>query len=176
MKSIKILTMITSIIWLIACGKSIENQSADEVLQKQTEQAMKESTRQIGMPGIVNFQEKKLMKQIYELRDQENLICYAYLFNRDKGSVGQFIGKCIGYGLPYSTQFSNPQKLVDVNDFGIDSYQSNDAAVIPQPEPNGLFMPEGLSATWLLLIDPETDKPRPVYIEPEIIVSPFKLK
>ena len=136
---------------------------------------MREANRQAGYPAIVNFQEKKLMKQIYELRDSEKLICYAYLYNRNEGKVGQFLGKCIGYGLPYSTQFSNPHKLVDVTDFGIYSFQSNNAATLPQPEPNGLFMPDGLSATWLLLIDPENGKPRPVYVEPEIIVSPFKL-
>jgi len=28
---------------------------------------------------------------------------------------------------------------------------------IPQPDPNGLFMPDGLSATWLMMIDPETN-------------------
>lgn len=40
---------------------------------------------------------------------------------------------------------------------------------------NGLFMPQGLSATWLMMIDPQTNEPRPVYVEPEIIVSPFPL-
>jgi len=46
---------------------------------------------------------------------------------------------------------------------------------LPQADPNGLFMPTSSSATWLMMIDPETNKPRPVYIEPEIIVSPFRL-
>lgn len=138
---------------------------------------MRESNRQIGLPAIINNQEKKIMKQIYELRDQENLVCYAYLFNKDSGKVGQFLGKCIGYGLPYSTQFSNPMKVVDPERVaGHSKYQGEGAFLsMPQPEPNGLFMPEGLSATWLLLINPETKEPRPVYVEPEIIVSPFKL-
>jgi len=35
-------------------------------------------------------------------------------------------------------------------------------------------MPDGLSATWLMMIDKD-GKSRPVYIEPEIIVSPFPL-
>lgn len=47
---------------------------------------------------------------------------------------------------------------------------------MPQSEPNGLFMPDSLSATWLMMIDPDTGEPRPVYVEPLIIVSPFKLK
>jgi hypothetical protein len=150
--------------------------SADKEQLKQTEIQMMEAQRQVGMPAIVNFQEKKQLRWIYELCDQENMICHAYLFNELKGEVGQYLGQCIGYGIPYSTQFSNPQKLVDVNDFGIDSYQANDAATIPQAEPNGLFKPDGMSATWLIMLDPETKEPRPVYVEPQIIVSPFKLK
>lgn len=178
MRSVKFsLIFLGSVMVLIfstSCKESIPVTTEVDI-QSKTEAAMSEANRQVGMPAIVNFQEKKLMKQIYELRDQEDLVCHAYLFNKMTGEVGQYLGKCIGYGLPYSTQFSNPQRVVDVHDFGVESYESNASAVIPQPEPNGLFMPEGLSATWLLLIDPETNKPRPVYIEPEIIVSPFKL-
>lgn len=133
---------------------------SDKAVREKTEKAMIEANHKVGYPAVTNFQEKKLMKMIYELRDREDLVCYAYLVNEYTGKVGQFLGKSIGYGLPYSTQFSNPEKRVS-------GYN------IAQPEPNGLFMPEGLAATWLLLIDPETGDPRPVYVEPSIIVSPF---
>lgn len=169
MKRLFLLLAIVCTTTLFSCRMEVKN-SSDEILQKQTEQSMQEANRQVGMPAIVNFQEKKVMKQIYELRDQENLICYAYLMNERTGKVGQFLGKCIGYGLPYSTQFSNSDKIVN-DPYG---YQTG-GKVIAQCEPNGLFMPEGLSATWLLLIDPKTNKARPVYVEPAIIVSPFKL-
>jgi len=46
---------------------------------------------------------------------------------------------------------------------------------MPQADPNGLFMPEGLSATWVMLWDENTEEFRPVYFEPVIIVSPFIL-
>jgi hypothetical protein len=160
-----ILLLTLTILALSSCGK-IEA-SADKKMQRKTEMAMSEAVKQIGYPAIVNFQEKKTMKAILELRDSEDLICYAYLFNRNTGKVGQFLGKSIGYGLPYSTQFSNPEKRTYQSGYGYHS--------MPQAEPNGLFMPEGLSATWLLLIDPKTGKARPVYVEPEIIVSPFPL-
>jgi hypothetical protein len=178
MKKTNLFLVLIAIIIASCCMSCDRNEkpSADRELQNKTELSMQEANRQVGMPGIVNFQEKKIMKSIYELRDQENLICYAYLYNRDSGTVGQFLGKCIGYGLPYSTQFSNPQKMVSgakMLGYSTESYQT--IQTLPQPEPNGLFMPEGLSATWLLLIDPDTKKPRPVYVEPEIIVSPFKL-
>ena len=54
--------------------------TADNELQKKTEIAAADANRQVGMPAIVNFQEKKLLKWIYELCDQEEMICHAYLF------------------------------------------------------------------------------------------------
>lgn len=47
--------------------------------------------------------------------------------------------------------------------------------ILPQADPNGLFMPTSSSVTWLIMIDPKTNEPRPVYIEPEIVVGPFPL-
>lgn len=163
--------LLLSVLFLaVSCDIPPSTPTSDEVQKKKTEQAMKEATRQVGMPAIINFQEKKNLKSIYEECDQENLICHAYLFNSIKGEIGQYLGKCIGYGIPYSTQFSNPNKNLD--DGG---YNGMANTVMPQAEPNGLFKPEGLSATWLNMIDPKTGSPRPVYVEPEIIVSPFKL-
>lgn len=156
----------------MSCDENRVEMSADIESQAQTEQIMQEANRTVGMPAIINFQEKKNLKWIYELCDQENLICYAYLMNEMTGEIGQYLGECIGYGIPYSTQFSNPERLER------DRWQSGGGYGfgMPQPEPNGLFKPEGLSATWLIMIDPNTKEPRPVYIEPAIIVSPFKLK
>ena len=131
---------------------------------------MQEANRQVGMPAISNFQERKLMKMILELRDQENLVCHAYLVNTMTGQVGQYLGKCIGFGLPYSVQYTSPQKNLDNG-----GYQGMSDTIMPQPDPNGLFMPEGLSATWLMLINPKTGEPHPVYVEPQIVVSPFPL-
>ena len=127
---------------------------------------MDEAEAQVGMPAIKNFQERKLAKMIFELRDQEDLICYAYIKSDYSGKLN-FIGKCIGFGLPYSIQYTSPSYHLDEPDGG-------DLAM-PQPDPNGLFMPEGLSATWLMMVDPETGDARPVYVESEITVSPFKL-
>lgn len=180
MKKIVFLIALFAIVMTSCVETTTKEPSADQELATQTEQAMQEANRETGYPAIVNFQEKKVMKYIYELRDQEDLICHAYFFNEIEGKIGDYIGKCIGYGLPYSTQFSNPEKIVSylraIRGTNSISYEGNGVGTLPQPEPNGLFMPEGLSATWLLLIDPETDEPRPVYIEPAIIVSPFKLK
>jgi hypothetical protein len=135
---------------------------------------MNEAVRQVGMPAIKNFQEKKLAKMIYELRDQEDLICFAYLKSLEGKPV--FLGQCVGFGLPYCVQYSNPEKVVDIEELHRINYPGRGRLTqMPQPEPNGLFMPATLSATWLMMIDPETGDVRPVYIEPEIIVSPFPL-
>ena len=160
--------LILLVILLTSCERA-KNNSADAKQARKTNQMMKEAHRQVGMPNIVNFQQKKLLKMIYELCDKENLICYAYLYNAYTGKIGQFLGKCLGYGLPYSAQFSNPQREVYSGGY------NRGFGSLPQPEPNGLFMPTSSSATWLIMIDPKTKKPRPVYVEPKIIVSPFPL-
>ena len=155
MKKLIIVLMVVLFVF-IGC---VEN--SDETQRVQTEILMKEVNSRIGIPAIKNFQEKKLAKMIFELRDKSNLVCFAYLKSEYTGKL-IFIGKCIGYGLPYSVQYTNPMKRMHV------SY------VIPQADPNGLFMPSGLSATWVMLIDGK-GKARPVYIESDLIISPFKL-
>jgi hypothetical protein len=156
----KIIILLVICLFVFNCGVT---ENADDIQERETKTAMKEAHAQIGMPAIKNFQERKLAKMIFELRDKENLITYAYIVNRMTGKL-IFIGKCIGFGLPYSVQYTNPMRK-----------EWADSSPIPQADPNGLFMPDGLSATWLMMIDPKTKKTRPVYVEPEIIVSPFAL-
>jgi len=139
--------------------------TADEKQAKKTEVLMNEIDKQVGLPNIINFQQKKLMKMIFELCDKEDLITYAYLKADYTGKL-IFLGKCIGYGIPFSAQYTNPERR---------STGTNGAIALPQPDPNGLFMPTSSSATWLMMIDPKTNKPRPVYVESEITVSPFPL-
>jgi len=148
-------------------GRSRTESDADKKQSAATERAMNEAQRQVGMPNIVNFQQRKLMKMIFELCDQEDLICYAYIKSDYQGKL-MFIGKCVGFGIPFSAQFTNPEKVAYARfDYGV--------ATLPQPDPNGLFMPTSSSATWLIMVDPGGGEPRPVYIEPEIVVSPFPL-
>ena len=145
---------------------------------RQLKKSLAEADRQVGLPNIVNFQQKKLMKLVYELCDKEDLICYAYLKSDYSGEL-VFIGKCIGYGIPFSAQYTNPLKIIDSEiEGGIKAKMDDNGEVnvINQADPNGLFMPISSSATWLMMIDPKTKKARPVYIEPEIVVSPFKLQ
>jgi hypothetical protein len=162
----KLLVLISLIGLFTSCGVKGEP-SADKSQQIQTEKSLQDANKQIGMPAIINFQERKLFKQILELRDQEKLITYCYLMNEMSGTIGQFLGKGIGYGIPAATQFTNPEKIAK-------SYSQGGFAILAQADPNGLFMPTSTSATWYMLLD-EEGNPHPVYIEPLIIVSPIKL-
>lgn len=167
-----IVLFLVMVLFSINCDLDVPK-SSDAQQAAQTEEALSEAQRQIGMPNIVNFQQHKLMKLIYEMCDKEDLICYAYIKSDYQGKL-MFIGQCIGFGIPFSAQFTNPEKLV--NRYGKPITTSAwDVYNLPQADPNGLYMPTSSSATWLMMVDPETKKPRPVYIEPEIVVSPFKL-
>jgi len=159
----KVLLALALVVSLVSCIDY--KPSADEIDRQKQERILEEGQRQTGMPAINNFQEKKLLKQIYELRDNEKIVNYAYLYNEFNGKL-ILLGKCIGYGIPYSTQYSNPEKLArEGTNYGI---------TLPQAEPNGLFMPSSSDGTWVMLLDAE-GTPHPVYIEPKVIVSPFPL-
>jgi len=141
--------------------------SSDGVQQTQQEKLLAEGTSQIGMPAIKNFRERKLMKDIIELRDQEGLSTYTYVWSDFKGTW-IFFCNSIGYGIPYAAQFTNPQKIVY-------HHCNCDHSVLAQADPNGLFSPASAEGTWIMCKDPKGDKVMPVYVEPRLIVSPFEL-
>jgi hypothetical protein len=169
----KNLFILIGIIFLIGCCNSCDENrkeaTAEQRQAKQTNQILSEIDRQLGLPNMSNFQQKKLMKMVYELCDKEDLICYAYIKSDYHGKLF-YIGKCIGFGVPFSAQYTNPEKVVHK-----ETYQGGSYGTLPQADPNGLYMPTSSSATWLMMIDPKDNKPRPVYLEPEIVVSPFPL-
>lgn len=147
--------------------------TSDDIQRDQQEKILREGTAQLGMPAIKNFRERRLLKDILELRDQTGLVTYTYLENlspeivRGRTALGgklTFLGESVGYGIPYATQYTNPQK--------IDSY--NYHVPLPQADPNGLFSPSSAEGTWILLKDPGGKDARPVYVEPRVVVSPFK--
>lgn len=152
MKKIVVVALALAVALLGGC------EDTDKKNARETERLQKEADRQAGLPNIVNFQEKKLAKAIYELRDQEDLVTYVYTQGMDGKLV--FLCKALGFGLPYAAQYTNPMKP------GTTTHQA---------EPNGLFMPSSADATWIMAIDPATGKTHPIYVEPRVIVSPFPL-
>jgi hypothetical protein len=142
-----------------------QQETADQKEAHATAQLAAEASMEVGMPGIKNFTEKRLVAMLYELRDQEDFATYTYIVDMH-GNLHLFC-ESMGFGIPYAVQFSNPMRTVGKwHNYGVEQ--------LPQPEPNGLFMPDSLSATWIMCADGENV--RPVYVEPQIIVSPFPLK
>ena len=135
---------------------------ADDKDRAQQDQMLKQAQEQTGLPAIVNFREKKLLKAIYEMRDQANLQTWTYIVAEQTGKL-VFLGRSIGFGIPAATEYTNPMKA---------EYQG---LALPQADPNGLFSPASAEGTWVMMVNPKGDVV-PVYIEPRVIVSPFKLE
>jgi len=152
----------------VGCSMPTVSPTADQHQATETKKSLAEADRQIGMPDITRFTERKLAKDILELRDKE-ITTYCYLVNLNGELI--FLGEAIGFGLPYSVQFTNPKVTIALDNYGENKFHAS----MPQADPNGLFMPGGLSATWIMLKGPD-GKVHPVYIEPDIIVSPFPLR
>jgi len=115
------------------------------------------------------------LKDIYELRDQTGLATYTYLYNEFTGKL-VFFCNSIGYGIPYATQYSASESVQSYNvprtsggerHYGVER--------LPQAEPNGLFSPASAEGTWVQCKDPSGKDVRPVYVEPRVIVSQFRL-
>lgn len=161
----KLLTLVLLAGFLMSAdGCDGDRGSTDQKQAARSERMLAEADRQVGMPNIVNFTERKLAKSILELRDSEGLRTWTYIV--DMHGELHFLTESIGYGLPYSVQFTNPERVGYANhNYGV--------ATLPQADPNGLFMPDGLSATWILAATEEG--PKPIYVEPQILVSPFPL-
>lgn len=156
--------LLISLAVTVLSGCQLE-ESADLVQQKQQEVILKDLSSQTGMPAIKNGRERKLLKDIIEMRDQEGLTTFTYLVTLDAKLV--FLCDSFGYGIPASTQYTSPQK--------VGRSSSNGYAVLPQADPNGLFSPGTAEGTWVMCKDPNGDKVKPVYVEPRIITTPFKL-
>lgn len=137
--------------------------SSDDRQRDQQERILREGTSAVGMPAIKNFREKRLAKMLFELRDQEDLATYSYLWSDYSGKL-VFLCNSIGYGLPYATQFTNPMK----REIGY-------ALVLPQADPNGLFSPSSAEGTWVMCKDPKGSDVKPVYVEQRLVVAPFAL-
>lgn len=161
---IRLIAVIISVLALLV-GCDV-HPTSDSIQRKQQELMLQESTAQVGMPAIKNFRERKLAKEILELRDQNGLVTYTYVWNEMQGKL-VFFCNSVGYALPYATQFTNPQKIEEGFKSGY--------AILPQADPNGLFSPASAEGTWVLCKDPNGDSTKPVYVEPRIVVSPFKM-
>jgi len=145
-KKIAGLLIIAGLASVVLVGCSDVLATSDTKQKAQTQELMNQADAKLGMPNIKNFYEKAMMKTIIESCDDSNLITYAYIKNDMTGKF-VYLGQAMGYGLPYGTEYTNPQYIAN-------SYSQGGFAILPQPDPNGLFKPADVNATWLMLIDP----------------------
>src|ERR1700722_17704182 len=146
---------------MIVWGLFVYNRSSDQLQHDQQEALLRAADTAIGMPAIVNFEERKMLKRILEIRDQG---LNTTTYNVDMNGHPHKICDSIGYGFPLSTQFTNPAQ------------NPRTTVVLSQAEPNGLFSSPTSEGTWISCVDPANKHNiQVVYVEPRVIVSPFPL-
>lgn len=148
-------------------GSMLTGCSETEEAQYTTD-LMSQAYDAVGFPDVSNYFERQQLKEIYELRDNPELICYWYTKN-DMTGKWIYQGTCIGYGIPYTTSMTAPESLQR-----IETSAGVAREVLPLAEPNGLYASPSTSATWILSTDDE-EEITPVYVESEITVSQNKL-
>lgn len=156
----KIVLGLLCLVFVFGLTGCVENSSKEEKAYQ--EELMDKVNKEVGMPNITEFTEKKMAKMIWEMRDDADLVTYSYITNLSGKFV--YLGQSIGYGLPYSTQYTNPEKRIGGTE-----------AVVPQADPNGLYSGDGLSSTWVMLVDESSGDVKPVYVEQELLVSTSKI-
>lgn len=149
---------------LVFVGCEDPSPSSDQTQRDQQEHMSQQSNQQFGMPGITNFTEKKILKRLYEMRDQNIATYNSYIV--DMNGKLHHVCDSMGYGIPYSAQYSNPEKHVYDNQYNVYN--------LPQSEPNGVFMPPNAEGTWVVCASTKGEF-TPMYVEPRVIVSPFRL-
>ncbi len=160
----KIISLVLLGIMALSIAGCTDHTSQSEEMEY-TENLMKQANDEVGQPNITEFYEKKLAKEIFEKRDDSNLICYVYNQSLDGQYI--YIGQSMGYGLPYSTQYTAPT----VDEIVSGGYTKT----VVQADPNGLYTADGLSATWLMMVDDETGETYMMYCEPTIVVTENKI-
>lgn len=155
--------------FLAACGKTIPPKSAERQEAEKQQEMSKQAVETVGMPAVINYSEKRMMKDIIELRDQMKPT-YTYIV--DMNGKPHKLCDSIGYGLPYSTQYTNPSQITD------DTFRGRVQGwyVIPQADPNGLYSPASAEGTWVMCLNPQSKKAEPQYIEPRVLTTTYPLE
>lgn len=142
-----------------------QQESGEQLQARQQAEQTKIAVQSTGMPSIINFTEKKNMKMILEMRDNAGLRTYTYM--RDMNGNLHKLCDSVGYPIPYSTQYTNPQYVQYDN--------ASYSTVLPQADPNGLYSPESAEGSYIMCLNPKDKQIVPVYVEERLITSPFKL-
>jgi len=172
---VKKILVIASVVGLTASlAACAPDPTANDKQRDQQSRITSEAANEVGMPNITHFREMRLYKLIYEMRDQDNLSTWSYLFNEFTGKYVPFCPS-IGFPIPYATQYSAPES---VQTYNVPSASGSGRAYgterLPQSEPNGLNMPASADGTWVVCIGPDK-KPYPTYSEPKVVTFLYQL-
>lgn len=164
-KPIKVLGLALAAAFFLMADDCSGTPTSEQIQNQAQERANLQAVQSVGMPAITRFSEKRQLKTIFELRD-EAISTVSYITDL-QGHLHKLCDS-VGYGIPYATQYTNPQQQTRPGS----SYN----VVIPQADPNGLYSPANADGTWVLCLDHKTKKTWPVYVEPRVIVSPFEMQ
>ncbi len=98
--------------FVTGCGEETVDTKQSIAQEKQVAQTV----AQVGLPKLPNGREYKMAVATLEMRDKA-LVTYTYLVNMNPGNISRhtalggkltYLGKSIGYPLPYSAQVTNP--------------------------------------------------------------------
>jgi hypothetical protein len=160
---------------LAACGSTQGSNPAGEREAEATRSAMNAADRETGMPRIVNYAQRKLLKNAYEDMDQTTL---TYVYSQALDGKFVCLGQAIGYGVSLGTQFTASHYPQRINvPYADGSFPSSYGEIYEQdqPEPNGLYQPTSGAATIVDLIDPTSGQAHTALVEPNVVTVPFKL-
>jgi hypothetical protein len=139
--------------------------ASDKAANAQQEQTLKEAHSAVGMPALRNFREKRLLKMLYELRDQDGLRTYTYLIAQQSGKVVKLCDS-MGYPLSDATGYTSPDKVVR------DSNQT--FGTVTQAEPNALFTPDSSNGYWVMCLS--ADKATPAFVTGDLVVTSYPMQ
>lgn len=167
------LVLIAGALLALAACNMPDNGGRDDAAARQasaTATSMAAADREVGMPRMVNYAQKKLLKNAYEDMDQTTLT-YVY----SQGLDGKFVclGQAIGYGVSLGTQFTAPEYPRHID--GLSAGQYQDGWMLAQPDPNGLYQPNSGAATIVDLINPTNGEAHTAIVEPNVVTVPFEL-
>lgn len=147
-------------------GCDPSDQSAQARQAQETAQSMNAADRETGMPRIVNFAQRKLLKNAYEDMDQTTI---TWVYSQALDGKFVCIGQALGYGVSLGTEFTSPHVVEHHSDSG------GGNVLLDQADPNMLYMPTAGAATIVDLINPANGEAHTAVVEPNVVTVPFKL-
>lgn len=141
-------------------GCTTAPQSAASKEQATQDVQMQQFIRNQPVPSFDWSLERHMLIQLYAAR-QRATNTFSVVQSEYTGKV---LWSCpsMGFPLPYATQLTNPQQLIQKSD----SSHWYDG-VVAQQEPNGLFSPPAADGTWVPCVD-EKGRITPVYEERKV--------